>query len=220
MSKIRKAEYKILSFSTTMRSPERIANFLKVLLPFENRILSHEIIMQVIANLIENKLYVPLYASKNYKEILESDEIFSKAITQEIIENSPQNHKEAGFNKGWDSRFDTFYKLPMDFGFCFYAMNAPLIISNTGHLLIDALNENPSNEAKIANIFLNGIMKYQSDNPFRNTKNSNVPLILLLNTMQELKKLSADSKIHKSEISFVLCWRDNDFKALIVYNLA
>lgn len=219
MSKTRKTEYKILSFSTTMRNPERIANFLKALLPFENRILSHEIIMQIIAYLIAHKLYVPLYASKNYKEILESDEIFSQAQTQEIIENSPQNHKEAGFNKGWDSRFDTFYKLSMEFGFCFYTMNEPLIISNTGHLLIDAMNENPGNEAKIANIFLNGLMKYQSNNPFRNTKNANVPLILLLNTMGELKNLGGDSKIHRSEITFFLCWKDSNFKTLAKFIL-
>ncbi len=55
-----------------------------------------------------------------------------------------------------------------------YAINEPLIFSHKGHLLIDAVNEIPSNEAKIANIFLNCLMKYQSNNPFRNILNSNV----------------------------------------------
>ncbi len=219
MPKTRKAEYKILSFSTTMRNPQRIVDFLKALLPFENRILTHEIIMQIVASLIQNKLYVPIYANKVYKEILESDEIFNDKQTQEIIENSPQNHKEAGFDKGWDSRFDTFYKLPMEFGFCFYAMNKPLLISNTGHLLIDAINEIPSNEEKISNVFLNCLMKYQSNNPFRNTLNTNVPLLLLLNTMQTLKEQSGDSKIHKSEIAFFLCWRDSIFTNLAEFIL-
>ena len=52
---MRKSEYKILSFSTTMRNPQRIAEFLKALLPFENQTLTHEIIMQIVAHLIQNK---------------------------------------------------------------------------------------------------------------------------------------------------------------------
>ena len=198
---MRKSEYKILSFSTTMRNPQRIVEFLKALLPFENQTLSHEIIMQVVAHLIANKLYVPLYASRNFKEILESDNNFSANQTQEIIANSPQEHKEAGFDKGWDSRFDTWYKLPMEFGFCYYAMDNPLRISNTGHLLIDAFNETPSNEPKIANIFLNCMMKYQSNNPFRRVLNANVPLLLLLNTMAILKRFSLfEPKIPKHSL--------------------
>lgn len=211
---MRKSEYKILSFSTTMRNPQRIAEFLKALLPFENQTLTHEIIMKVVAHLIQNKLYVPLYASRNFKDILESYENFSATQTQEIIDNSPQEHKEAGFDKGWDSRFDTWYKLPMEFGFCYYAMNETLLISNTGHLLIDAINEVPSNEAKIANIFLNCMMKYQSNNPFRRVLNANVPLLLLLNTMHILKQQIGDSKIHKDEISFLLCWKDDSVRNL------
>ncbi|MGX2972452.1 AlwI family type II restriction endonuclease [Helicobacter sp. T3_23-1059] len=212
---MRKREYKILSFSTTMRNPQRIAEFLKALLPFKNQTLTHEIIMQIVTDLITNKLYVPLYASRNFKEILESDTNFSANQTQEIIKNSPQEHKEAGFDKGWDSRFDTWYKLPMEFGFCYYAINEPLRISNTGHLLIDAIDkETPSNETKITNIFLNCMMKYQSNNPFRRVLNANVPLLLLLNTMHILKQKVGDSKIHKDEISFLLCWRDNDAQKL------
>lgn len=119
-------KYKILSFSTTMRNPQRIADFLKALLSFENHTLTHEIIMQVISSLIKHKIYTPIHANKHFKELLESDEVFNDAQIQEIIENSPQEHKEAGFDKGWDSRFDTFYKLSMEFGFCFYAMGEPL----------------------------------------------------------------------------------------------
>ncbi|WP_276891708.1 AlwI family type II restriction endonuclease [Helicobacter japonicus] len=215
----KKAKYKILSFSTTMRNPQRIADFLKALLPFENYLLTHEIIMQVIARLIKYKIYIPNYANGYFRDIVESDEVFNEQQIKEIIENSPQNHKEAGFNWGWDSRFDTFYKLPMEFGFCFYAMNQPLIISHTGHLLIDAINEIPSNEAKIANIFLNCMMKYQRNNPFRSVLNVNVPLLLLLNTMNLLKEEIGDSKIHILEVPFLLCWRDDNYNALAHYIL-
>ncbi|TLE00567.1 AlwI family type II restriction endonuclease [Helicobacter japonicus] len=215
----KKVKYKILSFSTTMRNPQRIADFLKALLPFENYLLTHEVIMQVIEHLIKNKIYIPNYANGYFRDIVESDEVFNEQQIKEIIENSPQNHKEAGFNWGWDSRFDTFYKLPMEFGFCFYAMNQPLIISHTGHLLIDAINEIPSNEAKIANIFLNCMMKYQRNNPFRSVLNVNVPLLLLLNTMNLLKEEIGDSKIHILEVPFLLCWRDDNYNALAHYIL-
>lgn len=212
-------KYKILSFSTTMRNPQRIADFLKALLPFENHTLTHEIIMQIIFYLIKHKTYTPTYASKHFKEILESDEVFNDTQIQEIIENSPQEHKEKGFDRGWDSRFDTFYKLSMEFGFCFYEMGKPLIISHTGHLLIDAVNEIPSNEAKIANIFLNCLMKYQRNNPFRNVINTNAPLILLLNVLRKLQEKTQDSKLSILEIPFLLCWRDDDYAALTHYIL-
>ncbi|TQR30600.1 AlwI family type II restriction endonuclease [Campylobacter sp. MIT 99-7217] len=212
-----KASYKILSFSTTMRSAERMASFLKLLTPFENQILSHELIMQIVAELIKNKLYVPVYANKAFKQ---SEENFSDKQVKIIIENSPQNHKEAGFDKGWDSRFDTWYKLMMEFGFCFYAMNKPLIISQAGHLLIDAFNENPSNDEKIANIFLNCMMKYQSKNPFRKVLNDNKPLILLLQTMKLLKSKTKDSKIHKLELPFLLCYPDDNALNLADFILA
>ena len=39
---------KPLSFSTTMRNPDRIALFLNQILPFENHILTDDIIMNII----------------------------------------------------------------------------------------------------------------------------------------------------------------------------
>lgn len=214
MSKARSKKYKLLSFSTTIRNPERMPAFLEILLPYENHLLTHTIIMSIVEKLIQKKLYTPMYAQRYFKEVLESDREFKPQEIQEIITNSPQKHKESGFAKGWDSRFDTWYKLCMEFGFCFYAMDKPLQISNTGHLLIDAYREIPSNDEKINNVFLNCLMKYYSNNPFRNTLNANMPLILLLNTMKELKNLCGDSKIHRLEIVLFLCWKNNNAKDL------
>lgn len=55
MPRERKAEYKPLSFSTTMRNPTRIAGFLNCILPFEGKILTNEIINEVAINLISKK---------------------------------------------------------------------------------------------------------------------------------------------------------------------
>ena len=57
MAITRMAEYKPLSFSTTMRNPERIVEFLNCILPFEGKILTNEIIHEVTVNLISKKLY-------------------------------------------------------------------------------------------------------------------------------------------------------------------
>lgn len=215
----RKAERKPLSFSTTMRNPSRIVSFLNCLLPYENQILTHDVIMKVIHNAIKEKLYTPVIVNRtpDLACILRNDdEKYSDKQIDYIIERSPQNHKEAGFEYGWDSRFDTIFKLPMEFGFVKYAMGEPIRISTTGHMLIDALNEEEPNEQKIQMVFLNSLIKYQSNNPYRKNANANVPLILLL---QVLKMLKADSSengagIFRQELSLFICWPDNDSKAL------
>lgn len=209
---------KPLSFSTTMRNPDRIAKFLNCLLPFEGMTLTNELIDKIVRKIIKEKLYRPYYIGKVaiHSEVYASDdEFFTDEQIEDIVENSPQNHKEAGFDKGWPSRFDTWYKLPMEFGFVNYAIGEKIEISKVGHMLIDALNENPANEQKIQNVFLNSMMKYQTRNPFRKNKNDNVPLILLLQVIQKLREENPDSTgIFRQELSFFICWTNNNADAL------
>ena len=155
MPRERIAEYKPLSFSTTMRNPSRIADFLKCILPFEGQILTNDIIHIVAATLIKKKLYQPIYINRtpHLKAVLNEERDFTDTEVDEIMQHSPQNHKEAGFEKGWPSRFDTWYKLPMEFGFIYYEINTPIVISITGHMLIDAHNENPTNDEKLEMCF-------------------------------------------------------------------
>ena len=211
-------KYKPLSFSTTMRNPDRIADFLNCLLPYEGMTLTNELIDKVVRKVIREKLYRPNYISRvpGLKEIYASDdEQFDEEQLDEIIAGSPQQHKEAGFDKGWPSRFDTWYKLSMEFGFVSYAMGSKIEISKTGHMLIDALNEQPVNEQKIQNVFLNAMMKYQIRNPYRKNKNDNVPLLLLLQVIRKLREENPESTgIFRQEISFFICWTDNDADAL------
>lgn len=218
MPRERQAEYKPLSFSTTMRNPARIADFLTCILPFEGQILTNEIINQVAETLIKKKLYCPVYIGRipKLKAVLNEERDFSDAEVDEIIQNSPQNHKEAGFDKGWPSRFDTWYKLSMEFGFLFYEIGAPIRISETGHMLVDAHNENPTNDEKIKSVFLNALVKYQTNNPFRKNANANSPLVLLLQVIQLLKNdpEENDAGVFRSELSLIICWSNNDADAL------
>ena len=218
MPRERSAEYKPLSFSTTMRNPSRIADFLKCIVPFEGQILTNDIISNVAATLIAKKLYQPMYINRTprLKTILGEERDFTELEVNEIIQHSPQNHKEAGFDKGWPSRFDTWYKLPMEFGFIYYEMNSPIIISTTGHMLIDAHNENPINDEKIKNVFLNSLMKYQTNNPFRKNANDNSPLVLLLQVIKLSKDdpEENDAGVFRSELSLIICWPNRDAQAL------
>lgn len=96
---MRKVEHKPLSFSTTMRNPERIAEFVNCIKDFErsdfNRIYNNE----NCKNLIKNKLYKPMSITKDnnlYAIYLDENLYFSDSQLNKIIENSPQNHK-----RGW-----------------------------------------------------------------------------------------------------------------------
>ena len=103
----REAEKKPLSFSTTMRNPNRIVNFLNCLLPYENKILTHDIIMEVVHAAIKEKLYKPMVVNRtsDLMYIYKSEELkFSEDQLDYIVDKSPQKHKEAGFDYGWDSR--------------------------------------------------------------------------------------------------------------------
>lgn len=219
MASQRKAERKPLSFSTTMRNPMRIAGFLHCILPHEGEILTENLITDVIIRVLQAKIYHTNYemGRADFRAIYKDESItFTREQAITIIENSPQEHKEADFTEGWASRFDTWYKLPKEFGFISYAMNKPIHISQTGHMLIDALNEQPINSLKVQNVMLNSMMKYQSDNPFRRNLNSNVPLLLLLNVLRLLKNDSEENGagLCLKELPLFICWQDNDANKL------
>lgn len=218
---MRKAEHKPLSFSTTMRNPERIAGFLNVIKEFDKKELTEEVIMKIMSKTIKQKYYKPVYINrvKELKDIHKTeDAFFTDDQVEEIIINSPQNHKEAGFPKGWPSRFDTYYKLMKEFGFVYYEMNKPIELSNTGYMLCDAYVEGKTNEEddssseKLQSIYLNALAKYQTDNPFRKNANSNAPIPLLLNVLKLLKsdETETDAGIYIKELSFLICWPNSD----------
>lgn len=213
---------KPLSFSTTIRNPERIPDFLRCILPYEGKILTSEIIYEVVKSVIREKEYAPMYISRSIalKSILQNEDItFTDKQLEEIIKNSPQKHKEAGFNYGWDSRFDTWYKMIKEFGFIKYAMGKPITVTSTGHMLVDAYMEEPCNDKKIQTVFLNALMKYQTNNPLRKNLNENVPLPLLLQVIQYFHddKEENDAGLARHELPILICWRDNDAHAAYQY---
>jgi len=211
-----KKEYKPLLLTTTVRNPQRYKLLLKVLCEYNGKILNNDIIDRVVFDLISQKLYIPMYVRsieslKN--QLADEDTPFTKDDTIKIIENSPQQHKEAGFDKGWPSRFDTWYKLAKELGFVYYEINKPIEFSQSGMQLIKSIE--PEFAHLENQVFLNAFVKYERNNKFRRVLNTNKPLILLLQTIQELNRISGNTVgISRMEIPLLLCWHDSDYISL------
>ena len=207
----RKPKYKPLYFTTTIRNPERIKPFLEIFVKYNNKVLDNSLIIEICKDLIKENLYTPTDISKEVKEKLKSGISITNEEAQKIIEDNPQNHKEAGFERGWASRFDTWFRITKELGFVYYEYGKKINFSKIGLMLID--KERPELEQQA---FLNSFVKLQSNNPFKRVLYENAPLILLLQT---IKKLNANKKyngkgITRKEIPIVICWKDNDSEAL------
>ena len=207
----RKSEYKPLLLTTTMRNPERLKDFLTVLVEYDGEILSNEIINKVAKALIQKGLYQPMKISSAVKDKWKNEVELNKTETKKVFSDNPQSHKEAGFEKGWSSRFDTWFKIAKELGFVWYWPNEKIKFSESGKMLLD--KEKPENELMV---FANAFAKYQRQNPFRRVLNKNVPLILLIQT---IKLLNNDSEykgtgISRSEIPLLLCWQNDNADGL------
>jgi len=204
-------KYKPLLFTTTMRNPERLKGFLSVLNEYDGQILTNELINSISIRLIKEGLYKPTKASTPVKDKWKNEVELSDEEAKIVFNDNPQSHKEAGFDRGWPSRFDTWFKIAKELGFVWYKQNIPITFSDSGKMLLD--KEKPENETMV---FANSFAKYQRNNPFRRVLNLNTPLVLLFEVIQLLNK---DSKyngagISKSEIPILLCWKDNNAQSL------
>ena len=213
---------KPLSFSTTLRNPDRIASFLDVLAMYEGQVLTNQVIDNICCQVLIKKLYKPngIRANVELSRIFNSDdETLSITQARQILVDNPQKHKEKGFDYGWPSRFDTWYKLIKEFAFCYYRIGSPIEISPLGIRLLEAYNSVPVDEEKIHNVFLNALSKFQTNTPFRKNLNTNVPLLLLLNVIKILRQELGESfnGIYRKEIALFLCWQDDNARELSNY---
>ena len=207
----RQPEYKPLLFTTTMRNPERLKDFLTVLAEYDSEILTNEIIDKVAKSLIQKGLYQPMKVSSAIKDKWKNEIELSETETKKVFSDNPQSHKEAGFEKGWPSRFDTWFKIAKELGFVWYWQNEEIKFSEGGKMLLD--KEKPENELMV---FANAFAKYQRQNPFRRVLNKNVPLILLIQTIKLLNNDPAykGAGISRSEIPLLLCWKSDNAESL------
>lgn len=202
----RESTFKPLLFTTTLRNPERLKWFLAVLKNYDGRILTDDLAEKIAGEIIRIGLYTPTRLSAIVKRKIKAKEPLTDREVAKVLQDNPQNHKEAGFSEGWPSRFDTWFKIAKELGFVFYRAGEKIHFSEIGLKLVDS--EHPEFEQQA---FLNAFVKYQSNSPFRRVRNENVPLILLL---EVISKLNADKDfngtgISKLELPLVIYWKDS-----------
>lgn len=235
-------EYKPLLYTTTMRNPGRLKFMLYVLNMFEGRILNDELATKICGETIRYGLFRP---TKRISDIVKQKwsttpkgEFAEYALTddevQSVLDNNDSNkwddikgHKEAGFAKGWPSRFATIYDLTKELGLAYYWPDEPIIISPLAHHLLSSFTievdtasgfviceiTHPEYEQQV---FLQAMAKSQRMNPFVRVLNDNIPLILLLETIQ---KLNADPQqngcgMSRRELPLLIFWKNNNSQAL------
>lgn len=228
----RASEYKPLLFTTTVRNPERVKGLLAILSLYNNQILTNELATHIMGNLIKFGLYRPTKIPANIKEKWNGSKkghfslhILTDEDVKHVIRDNPQQHKEAGFDRGWPSRFATEFDFAKELGFVYfspgeridfseiglkYAHSIDLKIEN-GLILVEESHPELEQQA-----FLHSMAKYQRNNPFKRVLNDNVPLVLLL---QVISLLNSDKDlkpvgISKLELPILLFWKNNDAEAL------
>ena len=229
----REAEYKPLLFTTTIRNPQRIKSLLYVLRRYDGQVLTEELSVTIIGELVRFGLYRPRRTSPDIKakwSSTPSGEFAEYLLTDDdvayVLKNNPQNHKEAGFPKGFPSRFATIFDFAKELGFVYYEPGQRIEFSEIGMKYADVLSIDVSDDGNIMvterhpeyeqQAFLHAMCKYQRNNPFVRVLNDNVPLVLLLQT---IKKLNADhafnsTGISRKELPLLIFWKDNDAETL------
>lgn len=207
---------------------------LYVLNKFEGQILDDDLATKICGETIRYGLYRPMkklpsvqqkWLTSDQGEF--SEELLSDLEVELMMRNNPQSHKEAGFAKGWPSRFATIFDLTKELGLAWFTPCEPIVISSLAHHLLKSIQVD-INEAENyvsyevvhpeyeQQVFLQAFAKSQRRNPFVRVLNDNVPLILLLQT---IRKLNADPAqngcgILRRELPLLIFWRDNDADAL------
>lgn len=227
-----KSEYKPLLFTTTMRNPGRLKQMLYILKKFEGRVLDNALAVQIVGECIRYGLYRPniqlLSVKKKWRTSPKgnfSKELLTDTEVEYMLASNPQKHREAGFEKGYPSRFATMFDITMQLGLAYYQPGLPIFISHLGHRLIDVIDVKVEDGEVIVEeihpeyetaVFLQAFAKYQRNNPFVKVLNNNVPLILLLET---IRLLNADPELNgagisRKELPLLIFWKDNDSAAL------
>ncbi|MCL2412635.1 MAG: AlwI family type II restriction endonuclease [Bacteroidales bacterium] len=229
---MRASEYKPLLFTTTVRNPQRLKALLNIFAKFDGQILTNDLATQIVCELICYGLYRPMVQSESIKNKWATtlkgefaEVLLTNKEVEYIFEHNPQDHKQAGFAKGYPSRFATFFNFAKELGFVYYQPNELIEFSEIGKKFANIFSvktengniivteEHPEYEQQA---FLQAMAKSQRNNPFVRVLNENIPLILLLET---IKKLNADPEfnnagISRKELPLLIFWKDNNAEVL------
>lgn len=238
---------KPLALDTTMRNPQRMANFISILSKYEGKVLTSDLIFRIEAEFIREKIflpktigkYVPSFGSyvasdqsegaadkverifSTWKDSKLEDQTVSIEDIEYLLHNTITKHGEKGYAYGWESRFKTQISFCNELGFTYIVKNQPVRISPTGKLLISQYkNGHPIenyDEDPEHTAFLNAFAKYQTNNPWRQNTISVNFLYLFLTTVNCLDKDYGSKGISRRELPFFIVWPNNNYKELAEY---
>ena len=225
---MKNSDYKPLLFTTTIRNPLRLKSLLHILAKFDKQILTDNLAIEIVYELIRYGLYRPINQSSAIKEKWKTTHkgefaefILSDTEVNYLLTLNPQNHKEAGFLKGYSSRFATIFDFTKELGFVYYQPNELIEFSEIGIKFANILSVTIENENIIVSenhpeyeqqAFLQAMAKWQRNNPFVRVLNDNIPLILLL---EIIIKLNTDQEynntgISRKELPLLIFWKNNN----------
>lgn len=227
-------EYKPLLYTTTMRNPGRLKYMLYVLNRYEGRILDDDLATEICGETIRYGLYRPMKKLPSVQQKWKtsdqgefSEELLTDQEVEIMMRNNPQSHKEAGFAKGWPSRFATIFDLTKELGLAWFTPGEPIVISTLAQHLLRSIQVDVNEADNFVSfevihpeyeqqVFLQAFAKSQRRNPFVRVLNDNVPLILLLQTIRKLNEDPSQNGcgILRRELPLLIFWRDNDADAL------
>lgn len=236
--KKRPEEYKPLLYTTTVRNPERVKYLLYIFEKFDGQLLTNELAVNIVAETIKYGLYRPMKRSSEISRKWKStplgtfaEEILTDEEVKYILTYNPQQHKEAGFNIGFASRFATIFDFTKELGFVYFAVNERIEFSELGHKLSKVYEVTITEDGLISTVlkhpeyeqyaFLQALAKSQRKNPFVRVLNDNIPLILLLETIIKLNAnpqfATADGQskgLSRRELPLLIFWKDNNAEML------
>lgn len=156
---------KPISFDTTLRTPNRIPQFISILSNFEGKIIDDDIALELEAEIIRQKIFEPTKSTlgtyiKEYndkftfraddqtKEASFKVNIYFKewnennigSISKEkiiyLLKNTITKHKEKKWKGGWESRIHTQFNFLNELGLVRVEKGKPIEISPNGKLMI------------------------------------------------------------------------------------
>lgn len=154
---------KPIALDTTLRNPERIASFLSCIKPYEGKILTHNLVLDIEADILRFKVAVGTKstlgtykreAKKNktwkpedfsdsasskvdeYFEHYQENEVADFNKVRYLVGNTLTEHGEKGYMYGWAARFSTQVQLINEFGFGLVEPGKKIEVSPVGNLLI------------------------------------------------------------------------------------
>ena len=180
----RPLEYKPLLYTTTMRNPGRLKYMLYVLNKFEGQVLNDTLATKICGETIRYGLYRPMKKLLSVKQKWQtsdqgefSEELLTPQEVELMMQNNPQSHKEAGFAKGWPSRFATIFDLTKELGLAWFTPGEPIVISSLARHLLKSIQVDVNEAENFVSyeivhpeyeqqVFLQAFAKSQRKNPF------------------------------------------------------